>query len=81
MTAFARATLIRAIRTIAQTAVALIGTATVIEAVDWRTVASASILAGVLSALTSIGTGLPETPGHGIYPDHTGPWTRDGDDR
>lgn len=81
MTSFLRAALIRAVRTIAQTAVALIGTATVIEAVDWTTVLSASILAGVLSALTSIGTGLPETPGHGIRPDHTGPWTNDGDNQ
>ena len=58
---FWRAALIRAIRTMAQTAVAMIGTATVIGAVDWQMVISASILAGILSVLTSIGTGLPET--------------------
>ena len=50
---------IRAIKTIAQTAVAMIGTATVLGAVDWVTVASASALAGVLSILTSV-AGLPE---------------------
>lgn len=49
----------RAIKTIAQTAVATIGTAAVIEAVDWRMVVSASVLAGCLSLLTSI-AGLPE---------------------
>lgn len=50
---------VRAIRTIAQTALATIGTAAVMGAVDWRMVASAAALAGVLSILTSI-AGLPE---------------------
>ena len=52
--------LIRAIKTIAQTAVATIGSAAVLSAVDWRIVVSASLLAGILSILTSIATGLPE---------------------
>ena len=60
MREFWKAAIIRAIRTICQTAVATIGTAAVLEAVDWRMVISASILAGVLSILTSIATGLPE---------------------
>ena len=50
---------IRAIKTIAQTAVATIGTAAVMGNVDWVMVASASALAGVVSLLTSI-AGLPE---------------------
>ena len=50
---------IRAVKTMAQTAVALIGTTLVISEVDWITVASASVLAGLLSVLTSI-AGLPE---------------------
>ena len=54
------ATLIRAIRTICQTAVATIGTAMVVEEVNWVYVLSASLLAGLLSVLTSIATGLPE---------------------
>ena len=57
---FWKAAVIRAIRTIAQTAAATIGTAAVLEAVDWRMVVSASVLAGILSILTSIATGLPE---------------------
>lgn len=50
---------VRAIKTVAQTAVATIGTSTVMGGVDWLMVASASVLAGVLSILTSI-AGLPE---------------------
>ena len=57
---FIKATLIRAIRTICQTAVATIGTAFVISDVNWWVVISASVLAGILSVLTSIATGLPE---------------------
>lgn len=50
---------IRALKTMAQTAVASIGTAMVLSEVSWPAVASASVLAGVLSLLTSLG-GLPE---------------------
>lgn len=50
---------IRALKTAAQTAIATIGTSAVIEQVDWKLVASASILAGFLSILTSL-KGLPE---------------------
>ena len=50
---------IRAIKTVAQTAVATIGTSVVMTAVDWKFVVSASVLAGILSLLTSV-AGLPE---------------------
>ena len=57
---FLRCAAIRAVRTIAQTAVAMIGTAVVLEEVAWLQVLSASVLAGILSLLTSVATGLPE---------------------
>lgn len=57
---FWKAAAIRAIRTVAQTAVATIGTSAVLQDVNWIMVGSASILAGILSVLTSIATGLPE---------------------
>lgn len=50
---------IRAIKTVAQTAVALIGVGTVMNDIHWVTVGSAALLAGILSLLTSI-AGLPE---------------------
>lgn len=54
-----RAAGIRSIKTMAQTAVATIGSSAVISAVDWKVVVSASVLAGILSLLTSV-AGLPE---------------------
>ena len=54
-----KAAAVRAIKTIAQTAVATIGTSAVLGDVNWIMVASASALAGVLSILTSV-AGLPE---------------------
>ena len=50
---------VRALKTVAQTAVATIGTAAVLSSVDWKMVASASVLAGILSLLTSL-AGIPE---------------------
>lgn len=54
-----KAATVRAIKTMAQTAVATIGAAAILSEVDWVTVLSASILAGILSYLTSV-AGLPE---------------------
>lgn len=54
-----KAAAVRAVKTVAQTAVATIGTAAVMGEVDWLMVASAAALAGVLSMLTSV-AGLPE---------------------
>lgn len=54
-----KAAAVRAVKTVAQTAVASIGAAAVLSEVDWIVVASAAALAGVLSVLTSV-AGLPE---------------------
>ena len=57
---FWKAAGIRALRTICQTAIATIGTTAVIEEVNWLLVGSSALLAGLLSILNSIATGLPE---------------------
>lgn len=62
MSKFWKSAINRSIRTIAQTALATIGSAALLESVNWRVVVSASVLAGILSILTSIATGLPEAP-------------------
>lgn len=56
---WAKATTVRAIKTVAQTAVATIGVSAVMSDVNWIAVGSASLLAGILSVLTSV-AGLPE---------------------
>lgn len=61
MKQFLKCAAVRAVKTMAQTAVALLGTGAIgIMDVDWVAVGSASALAGVVSILTSIATGLPE---------------------
>ena len=54
-----KAAAVRAVKTVAQTAIATIGTSAVLSAVDWKIVISASLIAGILSLLTSV-AGLPE---------------------
>ena len=58
-TKWAKAAGVRAVKTVAQTFVATVGTATAMGAVDWQMVFSASVLAGVLSIATSV-AGIPE---------------------
>lgn len=57
---FWKAALVRAVRTVAQSALAMIPAAATIQQVNWLTVLSTAALAGVVSILTSIATGLPE---------------------
>ena len=59
---WAKAAGIRALKTMAQTAVAVIGTGAVISAVDWKMVVSSAIVAGVVSLLTSV-AGIQEVEG------------------
>ena len=59
---WAKAAEIRAVKTMAQTAVAVIGTGAVISAVDWKMVVSSAVVAGVVSLLTSV-AGIPEVEG------------------
>ena len=59
--AWIKAAGIRAIKTVAQSAVATIGTSAAMGEVNWKLVLSASVLAGILSLLTSV-AGLPEVP-------------------
>ena len=63
MNSFIKAALVRAGRTCAQTAVAMIGTSALLSQVDWLAVLSASVLSGLLSLLTSAAAGLPEARG------------------
>ena len=56
---WAKAAGVRAVKTVAQTFIATVGSASIISAVDWKVVVSASILSGILSLATSV-AGLPE---------------------
>lgn len=67
--AWIKAAGLRALRTLAQTALATIGTAAVLEEVNWLAVLSASVLAGILSLLMSI-AGLPELEKKAEVPDN-----------
>ena len=60
-----KAAAVRAIKTVAQTAIAMIGTSVVMDEVNWAMVGSAALLAGVLSLLTSV-AGLPELKGGNV---------------
>jgi hypothetical protein len=65
--AFIKAAGWRCLRTFAQAAIAAIGSAVLIQDVDWLAVASTAGLAAILSILTSIITGLPEVKDDGIF--------------
>ena len=63
MKLFFKAAMIRALRTVAQTAAAVIGTSALMSEVNWLAAGSSALLAGVLSLLTSAAAGLPEAEG------------------
>lgn len=63
---WAKAAIVRAVKTAAQTAIATIGTSAALGEVNWLLVGSASALAGLVSILTSI-AGIPEVDGAGAY--------------
>ena len=62
MREFFKAALIRAVYTVAETAIGVIGTSAILSEVDWKMVLSASTLAGIVSILKSIAVGMPEAP-------------------
>ena len=62
MREFFKAALIRAVYTVAETAIGVIGTSAILSEVDWKMVLSASALAGIVSILKSIAVGMPEAP-------------------
>lgn len=59
---WAKAAGVRAVKTMAQTAVAVIGTGAVLSTVDWKMAVSSAVVAGIVSILTSV-AGLPEVEG------------------
>ena len=60
MSKFIKCALVRAIRTMCQTAIGIIGASTLLSEVHWLTLLSATLMAGILSILTSVVSGLPE---------------------
>lgn len=66
MNKWLKAALIRAVRTMAQTCIAMISTAAVLSDVDWKYVLSAVVLSGILAILTAV-AGLPEVDGYEEY--------------
>lgn len=69
---FAKAATVRAVRTMAQTAASLMGAKALISDVDWKALLSAVLMSGMLSILTSVYTGLPETELNAIPSNHHG---------
>lgn len=74
MKKFIKCALIRAIKTICQTAIAMIGTSSFLSEINWIAVLSASALAGILSILTSVVTGLPEVDDYGLEEEEEEEW-------
>lgn len=63
---FIEAMVTRAVRTIAQTALSMLGVGMAMSDIDWTNVISVALVAGIISVLTSIATGLPETNDDGV---------------